>query len=255
LEPPGGVSVGVLAGGDVVRDHGGRVVSILLAGDEAAGRSSVAKALRAEGFVVTEAADLASTRQALRTDPPDVVVLDVVLPDGSGLDLLRNLIASGGPPVILATSRSAEVDRVLGLELGAEDCVVKPFSIRELAARVRRSLRRPPQPDRLLEFGELTIDLAGREVRLAGRRVDLTGREFDLLAYLASTPRRVCSREEILREVWCSSSRWQSSKTVTEHVRRVRSKIRAGSGGWITTVSGVGYRFDPTADERPGRRR
>jgi DNA-binding response OmpR family regulator len=218
---------------------------VLLTEDDGPARMLVARALRAEGFVVAEASDLASTRAALRAARPDALVLDIVLPDGSGLELLRSLVAAGGPPVILATSRASEVDRVLGLEIGAEDYVVKPFSVRELAARIRRTVRRPPAERSRLEDGELAIDLGSREVRLGDRPIELTGREFDLLAYLVGRPRRVCSREELLRNVWGSSTSWQSPKTVTEHIRRIRRKVDHARAGRITTVTGIGYRFDP----------
>ena len=161
-------------------------------------------------------------------------------------------------PVILLTGRSAEADKVLGLRSGADDYVLKPFSPDELVARVETVLRRSgrlsgpaalPEPaaGRVLEFGGLEVDLDSREVRVAGRHVAMTAREFDLLAFLASAPRRVFSREQLLRQVWDSSTEWQADATVTEHVRRIRRKIEPDPDQprWVLTIRGAGYRFEP----------
>jgi DNA-binding response OmpR family regulator len=138
---------------------------------------------------------------------------------------------------------------VLGLELGADDYVVKPFSPRELVARVRTVLRRtrPRVEDRVIDYGDLVIDAGARQVDVAGRRVELTAKEFDLLAYMASHPRQVFSRNQLLQEVWDSSSEWQDPATVTVHVRRLRTKLEpdAAESRWLETVWGVGYRFQP----------
>jgi DNA-binding response OmpR family regulator len=151
--------------------------------------------------------------------------------------------------VILLTARTEESDRVVGLELGADDYVVKPFSPRELVARVRSVLRRsvPSAAPQRLVFGELIIDTATREVSVNGHVVDTTAREFDLLAFLASSPRQVFSRGQLLQHVWKSSSEYQDPSTVTVHVRRLRTKIESDSEHprHITTVWGVGYRFEP----------
>ena len=156
---------------------------------------------------------------------------------------------NGELPVILLTARAEEVDRVTGLELGADDYVVKPFSPRELTARVRSVLRRsaPRHVPGSLTFDGLTIDTASREVAVEGSRVDLTAREFDLLAFLATNPRQVFSRGQLLEQVWDSSTAWQDPATVTVHVRRLRQKIDADPQNprWVTTVWGVGYRFEP----------
>jgi DNA-binding response OmpR family regulator len=180
---------------------------------------------------------------------PDLVVLDVMLPRMDGFAVLRALREIADVPVILLTARSEEPDRVLGLELGADDYVVKPFSPRELAARVRSVLRRSRRPaaaDRL-EFEGLVIDGPAREARVGGRVVELTPKEFDLLAFLAASPRRVFSRGQLLEQVWDSSPDYQDSSTVTVHVRRIRQKIEddPDTPRWITTVWGVGYRFEP----------
>ena len=148
----------------------------------------------------------------------------------------------------MLTARDDEIDRILGLELGADDYVVKPFSPRELAARVRAVLRRSGAgPKRRAAFGELEIDFHAREVHLRGDIVELTAREFDLLAFLARSPRRVFSHEELLAEVWHSTREWQDPSTVTEHVRRIRTKIEEDREHprWIRTVRAAGYVFDP----------
>ena len=153
-------------------------------------------------------------------------------------------------PVIILSAKINESDRVLGLRLGADDYVVKPFSGPELAARVASVLRRyahvPTSPS-VLAFDDLTVDTTAREVRLFGRLVETTMKEFDLLAFLASSPRQVFSREQLLDHVWGSSSAWQDDGTVTEHIRRIRQKLRATAARdrWINTVRGVGYRFEP----------
>ncbi|MEO1059723.1 MAG: winged helix-turn-helix domain-containing protein, partial [Actinomycetota bacterium] len=198
-----------------------------------------------------EAADGNTALELLDADPPDLVVLDMMLPGVNGLDILRRVRSSSEIPVIMLTARAEETDRVSGLELGADDYVVKPFSPRELAARVNGVLRRTsgrnvssPQP---LDFGELLIEPLSREVTLNGENVELTPKEFDVLAFLAASPRQVFSRAELLESVWQSSPEWQDPATVTVHVRRIRNKIENDPEHprWITTVWGVGYRFEP----------
>jgi DNA-binding response OmpR family regulator len=153
-------------------------------------------------------------------------------------------------PVVFLTGRGHEIDRIAGLRMGADDYIVKPFSPGELTARVESVLRRAqPRSDHtgLLGFGALHIDARTREVVLNQRRVDMTTKEFDLLYFLASSPRQVFSREQLLDQVWSSSSEWQTDATVTEHIRRLRRKIEADPDqpAWITTVRGAGYRFEP----------
>jgi DNA-binding response OmpR family regulator len=178
-------------------------------------------------------------------------VLDIMLPGTDGLTILRRLRAEGDIPVILLTARAEEVDRVLGLELGADDYVVKPFSPRELAARVRTVLRRssPTTATALtvLTFGPLRIDPVAREVDVDGREVVLTVKEFDLLHALARAPRKVFSRRQLLAEVWDSAPEYQDPATVTVHVGRLRQKLEADPNAprWITTARGIGYRFEP----------
>ena len=208
----------------------------------------VRRSLESEGFIVEVVTDLRGARAGLATDPPDVMVLDVELPDGSGLELLRESPTGPTVPIVVLSSRREEIDRVVGLELGAEDYVIKPFLPRELATRVRRAATRlRPEPPRRLDFGDVVIDLAKRDVQVAGRTVELTPREFDLLARLAGASGRVYSREDLLRDVWHSSREWQSAKTVTEHVRRLRQKLEPNPAepALIVTVGRAGYRWAP----------
>jgi len=223
---------------------------VLVVDDEPTVREVVVGYLRRDGHEVDEAADGNRALELLDAEPPDLVVLDMMLPGVNGLDILRRVRATSNIPVIMLTARAEESDRVAGLELGADDYVVKPFSPRELAARVNGVLRRTsnrgdasPQP---IEFDGLSIDPLAREVRLDGDIVEMTPKEFDVLAFLASSPRQVFSRAQLLEQVWQSSPDWQDPATVTVHVRRIRNKIEADpeKPRWISTVWGVGYRFE-----------
>ena len=205
--------------------------------------------LLAEGFVVRTAATSTEAIASVRADRPNVVLLDLMLADSAGLDVLTEIHARAAGPVVLLTGRGAEADRVLGLRMGAEDYIVKPFSPAELVARIDTILRRVSQRpgSRPLKFGALCLDLDSREVLVDGNLIATTAKEFDLLAYLASSPRQVLSRNQLLQQVWASSSEWQDEATVTEHVRRLRLKIESDPERprWIITVRGLGYRFDP----------
>ena len=226
---------------------------VLVVDDEPMVREVVSGYLQRDGIAVTQVGDGRSALEALAGQPFDLVVLDIMLPMASGLDVLRAVRRHSTIPVILLTARGDEADRVAGLEAGADDYVVKPFSSRELAARVRGVLRRtrPVAADaaRLapLDFGGMHLDRAAREVRMDGRLVELTPKEFDLLAHLAAHPRQVFSRAELLEQVWESSIDYQDPATVTVHVRRIRQKIESDpdTPRWIATVWGVGYRFEP----------
>lgn len=225
---------------------------VLVVDDEPTVRRVVVGYLRRDGHEVTEAADGDAALALLASSPPDLVVLDMMLPGVSGLDILRIIRSSGDMPVIMLTARSEESDRVAGLELGADDYVVKPFSPRELAARVNSVLRRSaprvtPPAGAVLSFDGLVIDPLAREVHRSGERVEFTPKEFDVLLHLASSPRQVFSRADLLRDVWQSSPEWQDSATVTVHVRRIRNKIEVDPENprWISTIWGVGYRFEP----------
>jgi DNA-binding response OmpR family regulator len=223
--------------------------TVLVVDDEPMVREVVARYLELDGVRVHEASDGASAVEWLAGHRPDLVVLDVMLPGVDGLRILRQLRDDGDTPVILLTARAEELDRVLGLELGADDYVVKPFSPRELAARVRTVLRRAQAPPSgaALDFGSLHIDPRTREVVVDDRPIELTPKEFDLLYALARSPRQVFSRRQLLAQVWGSAPEYQDAATVTVHVGRLRQKLEAepDKPRWITTTWGVGYRFEP----------
>lgn len=221
--------------------------SLLVVDDDSRVRTVVSWQLEAEGYVVREAADGNAAWQAIVDERPDLVILDLSLPGMSGLELLRRLRDAGDrTPVVVLSGRNGEGDRILGLDLGADDYLVKPFSPGELAARVRSVLRRSgdaggTRPPADASTG-LRIDPFTREVLLGGEPVPLTAREFDLLAFLAGHPRRVFTRGQLLEQVWASSRGWQSEATVTEHVHRLRHKL---GHRYLVTVRGVGYRLEP----------
>ena len=230
------------------RQNGDAPRRVLVVDDEPTVREVVARYLERDGLTVEQASDGVQALDALKRHP-DLVVLDIMIPGTTGLEILREIRQHGETPVILLTARSDETDRVVGLELGADDYVVKPFSPRELAARVRSVLRRSrvrPSAERLA-FEGLVIDTAARDVFVAGDRVPMRPREFDLLAFLAASPRQVFSRSQILERVWDAPAEFQDLSTITVHVRRLRNKIEADPmhPRWITTVWGVGYRFEP----------
>jgi DNA-binding response OmpR family regulator len=223
---------------------------ILVVDDEPMVREVVVAYLEREGYVVEEAATGSEALKRIRESCPDLVVLDVMLPEVDGFSVLTELRRDRDVPVILLTARTEEPDRVLGLELGADDYVVKPFSPRELVARVKSVLRRTtpaPTATEVLEFDGLVIDEKAREVKVRGEAIEMTPKEFDLVAFLARSPRRVFSRAQLLEQVWDSSADWQDPSTVTVHVRRLRRKVETDpeQPRWITTVWGVGYRFEP----------
>lgn len=230
---------------------GGGRYRLLVVDDDAEIRRVLMKLLEGEGYLVSEAATGAELMSILANGVrPDLILLDVMLSEENGFDLLTAIRRTNDVPVILLTGRGGEMDRVLGLRLGADDYVAKPFSGPELAARVISVLRRysrTKDSEPILKFGDLTIDTTSREVRLGDEPVEMTLKEFNLLAFLASSPRQVFSREQLLAQVWGSSSAWQDDNTVTEHIRRVRRKIETNGGGEgrIRTVRGVGYSFEP----------
>ncbi|HWC34359.1 MAG TPA: response regulator transcription factor [Mycobacteriales bacterium] len=227
-----------------------RQLHVLVVDDDAAIRDLLEALLRDEGFVVEAAGDPRSALDAIANRKPDVILLDIMMPEMSGFDLMTEIRRSSDVPIIFLSARSGETDRVLGLRMGADDYVVKPFSGAELVARIYALMRRrgdgaATAPARL-RFGPLTVDLGAREVSLNGAVIDTTAKEFDLLALLAASPRRVFSREQLLDRVWGSSSKWQDPSTVTEHVRRLRTKIESDPRNprFLQTVRGVGYRFE-----------
>lgn len=224
--------------------------SVLVVDDEPMVREVVSAYLNRDGFSVTTAEDGQSALEHLTDHTPDLIVLDVMLPGTDGLAVLTAVRDIGETPVILLSARGEEADRVLGLELGADDYVVKPFSPRELATRARTVLKRSRRPRRTgmrLEFGGLVIDPAVHEVRVDDIEIDLPPKEFDLLLFLASSPRQVFSRGQILDHVWDSNSEWQDPSTVTVHIRRLRQKVEDDPQDpkRLITVWGVGYRFEP----------
>jgi DNA-binding response OmpR family regulator len=220
-----------------------------VADDDTDIRALISESLNRAGYSVVECAEGRSALALLLGGSIDLVVLDLALPGLPGLDVLSDLRRTSEVPVIIVSGRGEDADRILGLRLGADDYLTKPFSPRELVARTESVLRRtrPSSAGHRLEFPGLAIDTDAREVLVDGRAVEMTSKEFDLLAHLAISPRHVFSRAQLLREVWSSSPEWQRSTTVTEIVRRVRQKIESDveSPHWIKTVRGVGYRFDP----------
>ncbi len=246
----GGSLVGAWSYSEAVPPNGnGSVRRILVVDDEPMVREVLVRYLERDGFVVNEAADGNEALQLAASTKPDLIVLDVMLPEVDGFTVLTQLRKQSAVPVILLTARTEEPDRVIGLELGADDYVVKPFSPREVMARVRSVLRRTTTspPAGRLEFDGLVIDGSSREVEVDGALVELTPKEFDLLAYLAASPRMARSRAHLLDRVWDSSPDYQDPSTVTVHVARLRQKIEKDPDAprWITTVRGIGYRFEP----------
>ena len=222
---------------------------MLVVDDEPTIREVVVRYLRREGYETLEAADGNRARELLESHEPSLVVLDVMLPGTDGLALCRWIRARSALPVIILTARGDEADRIVGLELGADDYVTKPFSPRELAARVRTVLRRSePQTPReeRLSLGELELDAATREVSKRGEALKLTVKEFDLLWFLASHPRRVFSRDQLMSRVWGYEAAFDTG-TVTVHIRRLREKIEDDPSRprHLETVWGIGYRVTP----------
>jgi DNA-binding response OmpR family regulator len=225
------------------------MATVLVVDDEPVVREVVVRYLRRDGFDTIEAADGDVARELITRDAPQLVVLDVMLPGTDGLALCRWIRATSDLPVILLTARGEEADRIVGLELGADDYVTKPFSARELAVRVRTVLRRAreaPAVSARLEYDALVIDAATREVHVGGTELRLTAKEFDLLWFLASHPRQVFSRDQLMDRVWGYEPAFDSG-TVTVHIRRLREKIEADPAhpARLLTVWGVGYRFVP----------
>jgi DNA-binding response OmpR family regulator len=223
------------------------MATVLVVDDEPIVREVVVRYLERDGHNAVEAIDADSARAALDQHAPSLVVLDLMLPGADGLELCREIRSRSDLPVIMLTARADESDRIVGLELGADDYVTKPFSPRELTARVRTVLRRtstPSQEAERLVFDELEIDGSTREVFVAGAEVRLTAKEFDLLLFLARHPRRVFSRQQLMDGVWGYEAAYDTG-TVTVHVRRLREKLERDPARprWIETVWGVGYRF------------
>jgi len=214
-------------------------VQILIVEDDDAIAQPLAAGLEREGFDVTR---VSTGEDALEAAVPDLVLLDLRLPGMDGTEVCRRLRARSDVPIIVVTAKGEEVDRVVGLELGADDYIVKPFGFRELLARIRAVMRRAhPGTDRAqMHIGRLEIDVRGRRASMGDHPLNLTTKEFDLLALLASEPGDVVSRQRILREVW--DTEWFGpTKTVDVHVASLRKKL--GDPGWIETVRGIGLRL------------
>jgi two-component system, OmpR family, response regulator ResD len=223
--------------------------TILVVDDEPIVRDVVVRYLRRDGYRTREAATGDEAREILEAESPELVVLDVMLPGTDGLELCRWIRSRSELPVIMLTARGDETDRIVGLELGADDYVTKPFSPRELSVRVRNVLRRSraaPDDAEQIVFGAYVADAAAREVRRGEEVLKLTTKEFDLLWFLVSHPRRVFSREQLMDRVWGYSTALDTG-TVTVHIRRLREKIEEDPSqpSLLETVWGVGYRFSP----------
>ena len=216
---------------------------VVLVEDEESLGDSLKQYLEFESFAVTWTKTLASAKETLRTMVPDVIILDWMLPDGQGIDLLRELRGQGATvPVILLTARTELVDKILGLETGANDYLTKPFEPRELVARLRVQLReegRSEKEQNLISVNEIKIDLEQRQVTYSEDVVDLTKMEFDLLRLLAEVPNKVFSREEILNKVW-GYDNFPTTRTVDTHILQLRQKFY---DGLFETVRGIGYRL------------
>jgi DNA-binding response OmpR family regulator len=230
---------------------------ILVVDDDATVSEVVARYLERDGYEVETVADGWAALDRALAAPPDLLVLDLMLPGLDGLEICRRLRAIAPVPIVILTARSQESDRIIGLELGADDYVSKPFSTKELVARVHAVLRRargplsgagmPPGAARVYVDGDLEVDVAAREARRGGDVVALTAREFELLAFLVRHPRQAFGRDEILEHVW--GYRYGDTSTVTVHVRRLREKVEPDPAHptRIATVWGVGYRWEGVA--------
>jgi DNA-binding response OmpR family regulator len=224
---------------------------VLVVDDEPRILEVVQKYLAREGFQVATARDGEAALTTFSSDNPDLIVLDLMLPKVDGLEVFRRLRAKSSVPVIMLTAKGEETDRVVGLELGADDYITKPFSPRELVARVKAVLRRSTAGsmldagDRPITRGQMRIDPLARSVEVQGKTLDLTSKEFDLLWFFASHPGQVFTRTQLLDHIW-GYEFYGDASTVTVHVRRVREKIEPEPANprYITTVWGVGYKFE-----------
>src|SRR5918992_157604 len=221
---------------------------VLLIEDEESIHEPLAAALDREGFAAEVATTASEGLERFRNRPPDLVLLDVMLPDGDGRDVLREIRRTSRTPVVMLTARGEEMDRILGLELGADDYVSKPFSARELTARMRAVLRRvaapPPTEQTVLEVGDVVMNLDTRSVRHSGTPIELTLKEFELLRVLMEQAGRVVTREDLIDEVW-DPNWFGPTKTLDVHISSLRKKLGEdpSSPRYIHTARGVGFRF------------
>jgi DNA-binding response OmpR family regulator len=227
--------------------------TVLVVDDEPSISEVVSLYLRRAGYGVRVATNGQAALQEIARALPDLIILDVMLPEVDGLEITRRVRAQGDTPIILLTARREETDRILGLELGADDYVVKPFSPQELVSRVRAVLRRTRSAERrpetgveTLRFANLSVDPATRLVTVRGIELMLTAKEFDLLWFLATHPRQVFNRDQLLDRVW-GETQYIDPSTVTVHIRRLREKLEADPSNpqHVHTVWGVGYKFEP----------
>jgi DNA-binding response OmpR family regulator len=230
--------------------HNAGAGRVLVVEDDEGIREMLKYNLVTAGFSVHEASDGASGLRTARTSRPDLILLDLMLPGMSGFDFARALRKSSRVPIIMITAKDAEIDKIVGLELGADDYITKPFSIREVLARVNAVLRRAQpeanEPKSIPEqdsIGSFSIDRAARRVILGGQEIKLTAREFDLLSYLLAFPSRVHTRDVLLENVWGREFNGDR-KTVDVHIRWLREKFEARAPFEIVTVRGIGYRMD-----------
>ncbi|MBM3500587.1 MAG: response regulator transcription factor [Armatimonadetes bacterium] len=222
---------------------------VLIVDDDPSVREVLGLYLTQGGFDVREAEAGHGAVEAVNSRAPDLVLLDIMLPGMDGYDVYRALRERSDVPIIFLTARDEDVDRILGLELGADDYITKPFNPREVVARVKAVLRRvsPEARSRApLHFERLTLNPETRECLVAGRAAELTAREFDILWLLASRPRVVFDRPKIMEQVWGQAEDYADYRTIDTHVKRVRKKLReGGTACTVETVWGVGYRFTP----------
>ena len=221
---------------------------VLVVEDEVSYQEALRLGLSVEGFVVMATGTIDGARSLMATSRPDLVLLDVMLPDGSGIDYCREITRSSRVPVIMVSARSSELDIVLGLEIGAADYVTKPFRLRELVARMRAVLRRPPAANDLesVTFGDVHIDLVRRSVTRGATIIELSRKEFDLLALFASRLGEVVTREACLDTLWWGLD-LADTRTLDTHVKRLRQKIEdePSAPRHLLTIRGVGFRLDP----------
>ncbi|GAC1443954.1 MAG: response regulator transcription factor [Chloroflexota bacterium] len=227
------------------------MAKILLVEDDKSLSETLAYNLRAENYTPVIARDAPSAIGLARKEKPDLILLDLMLPGGSGLEICKAVRGFSAVPIIILTARDEDVDRILGLEIGADDYVTKPFSLRELLARIKSNLRRVDLDRRgqisdIIHHGNISVDVTGRHAAVGADRIVLQPKEFDLLTFLLRHPDKVFTREQLLRSVWGHD--FVGERTVDVHVRRVRAKLEsAGAKNIIRTVHGVGYSCDPDA--------
>ena len=223
-------------------------MKLLVAEDDAAVAANLVRGLRAQGFVVELATSGRQAREAIVRFAPELVVLDLMLPELSGLALLEELSGKAHPPIIVLTARTDLNERLRCFELGASDYVPKPFFLEELVARIRaRLVRRPEAPRRILRFADVELDLDRRSVTVAGEDAGFTRHELDLLAYLAQRPNRAVTREDLAERAILGRDA-PEPRTIDSHLGRVRRKLGA-AGSHVVTVWGIGYRFVPDAED------